>query len=148
MKDIKFRAFCKHDIELNQPLRFDMVHDVEVGETFFRCAEDPEINYTPICVFADPENWFLQQYTGLKDKNGTEIYEGDVVHLNHWKSSDLFDYSSHFVVEYYEGEINFKQGEYNNLKGSLNGKIDIEVIGNIYQNPELLNKPDSPYLLK
>lgn len=80
------------------------------------------------------------QYTGLKDKEGREIYEGDVVKLDHWKSSDLFDYSKPFIVTYYEGEINFKQGEFNNFKGSLNGMLSIEVIGNIHDNKELLNK--------
>jgi uncharacterized phage protein (TIGR01671 family) len=81
----------------------------------------------------------LMQYTGLKDKNNKEIYEGDVVMIDHWKSSDLFDYSKPFSVEYYEGEINFKQGIYNNMKGSLQGKLITEIIGNIYETPHLLN---------
>ncbi|MBU3681620.1 MAG: hypothetical protein FGM16_06750 [Flavobacterium sp.] len=80
----------------------------------------------------------VMQFTGLYSTQGAEIYEGDIVMINHWKSTDLFDYKNPFVVEYYEGEINFKQGEYNNFKGSLSGKLDIEIIGNIYENPELL----------
>ena len=83
-------------------------------------------------------NQTLSQFTGLLDKNGKDIYEGDIVLLNHWKSSDLFNYKLPFIVEYYEGEINFKQKEYNNFKGSLVGKIDIEIIGNQFENPELL----------
>ena len=76
------------------------------------------------------------QYTGLKDKNGKEIYEGDVVILDHWKSQDIFDYSKPFSVTWQDGQIDFRQGLYHNFIGSMNGKIDLRIIGNIYENPE------------
>ena len=84
------------------------------------------------------ENTILMQYTGLKDKNGKEIYEGDVVILDHWKSQDIFDYSKPFSVTWQDGQIDFRQGLYHNFIGSMNGKIDLRIIGNIYENPELL----------
>lgn len=69
----------------------------------------------------------LMQYTGLKDNNGREVYEGDVVKNEYGKVMDIqYDpRSTAFGVgDYYFGTI-----------GS--GKI-LEVIGNIFENPELL----------
>ncbi|WP_273931966.1 YopX family protein [Lacticaseibacillus paracasei] len=76
-----------------------------------------------------PNRFELMQYTGLKDKNGREIYEGDIVKNEYGKVMDIqYDpRSAAFGVgDYYFGTI-----------GS--GKI-IEVIGNIFENPKLLEE--------
>lgn len=71
----------------------------------------------------------LMQYTGLKDKNGTEIYEGDIVKYKRINGS--FDY----------GEIQYNGCAFD-INNSWNLQVyasrEIEVIGNIYENPELL----------
>lgn len=80
----------------------------------------------------------LMQYTGLKDINGVEIYEGDIV------SSDFYEpeFSEVAAVGYDEFEMRFC---FNNKSGDLNGEQDafrygnLTVIGNIHQNPELLD---------
>ena len=69
--------------------------------------------------------YILMQYTGLKDKNGTEIYEGDILQRND---------NSIAVVEFENGMFITK---YDALMWELCENSPI-VIGNIYQNPELL----------
>jgi uncharacterized phage protein (TIGR01671 family) len=82
----------------------------------------------------------LMQYTGLKDKNGKEIYEGDIVDFVFKISKgDVHKRANHTrgAVEWSKNNTAFgiKDGNYYEM---LNGIVSIEVIGNIYANPELL----------
>ena len=75
------------------------------------------------------------QYTGLKDKNGVEIYEMDVVN---WYMD--FGYGSQEIIAeviYEEQGFKYKSGAEIDF---IRGFNDVEVIGNIYENPELLEK--------
>lgn len=90
------------------------------------------------------------QYTGLKDRNDREIYEGDIVEINgikrviHWLKQVL-SYSATGISDYNDytsGKDNWirisNQGGYNlHLSHADCSSQYIEVIGNIYQNPEL-----------
>jgi uncharacterized phage protein (TIGR01671 family) len=77
----------------------------------------------------------IMQYTGLKDRNGVEIYEGDIV-KNGRKDNKIQ------IIEWYRGGFMLKtKGNFGHSSIEIyDGDSDryYEVIGNIYENPELL----------
>lgn len=87
----------------------------------------------------DDDNYVVQQCTGLKDKNGKLIYEGDIIQI-----PDDYDTYGMFACE--KREIYFNEGGFRlkpkwdkNSRGNwLEDTKDFEVIGNIYENPKLL----------
>ena len=123
MREIKFRAWDK---ELN---RMCDVIQLGVRDIIVNSIEEDEISgFLPIDRFE------IMQYTGLKDKNGKEIFEGDIL-LYLRKSKRIVSYKNGAFIRYY--------GNYNEylLYDSFieDGYLtDYEVIGNIYENPELL----------
>lgn len=85
------------------------------------------------CI-AHPEYFVLEQYTGLKDKNGKLIYEGDIVDL-------LTEIDETAVIEWDEVTACFcvvsKSGGFTATFDNYRGD-DLEIIGNIHETPELL----------
>lgn len=135
MREIKFRAW-KH---VNTP---EMFNDVQVID-FKSGIAHLGYSLSSFTKRTDKErldNLILMQYTGLKDKNGVEIYEGDIV---------LFD-SKLYPVTFKNGnfgvnklmKVNLYTDEMREYQEPLwNLVIDgCEVIGNIYEDRELLER--------
>lgn len=78
------------------------------------------------------QNYDWVQFTGLTDKNGKEIYEGDIVQL--YGFSDKYKISYGNGCFYLEGIEDFTQ----DIMFSYQESNKVEVIGNVYENPELL----------
>ena len=88
----------------------------------------------------------IMQYTGLKDKNGKEIYEGDILlctgKKGYWPERETVYKKS--VIEWWQSHCNLGyrlrdgRGKTLMVKPSSLRTMQVEVIGNIYENPELL----------
>lgn len=105
--------------------------------------DSKKVQYTDefgILRFIKFENTILMQFTGLKDKNGKEIFEGDII----TDGTSIVDVKSHQTLGFYtvvNGEERFF-GSNTSIKNFENDVEEFssvtEIIGNIYENPELL----------
>ena len=130
MREIKFRAWSSGRKEM---------------------AEVENINFKGNAVYliskylrlvANLDETELMQFTGLQDENGVDIYEGDIINLSY----EYFD--GHFRDNEIVGKVYFEDSSfrmsYKKYDEIREWRIDepeilsIEVIGNIYENPELL----------
>lgn len=94
------------------------------------------------------DNGIICEFTGLHDKNGKEIYEGDIVKINNDVAS-MFNIKSTGKVEYNNGLFLVRNGDEIGILSSLFILADTkyclrgEVIGNIYENSDLLKGADN-----
>ncbi len=123
MREIKFRAWDKKENKMQQVVQILYGHEASnypLSVDFFRSVKSRLI-----------EDIELMQYTGLKDKNGVEIYEGDIIKMESGITQLIKFGEGLFEVWDDENTKGFPFGLWNINK-------DSEVIGNIYENKELL----------
>lgn len=81
----------------------------------------------------------LMQSTGLKDKNGKEIFEGDVVQFEDCYTESDFLYINKGIVEWSQGSFTVTNRDSVEMEDLLDGEIlDVTIIGNIYENSALM----------
>ena len=81
----------------------------------------------------------LMQSTGLLDKNGKEIFEGDVVQFEDCSETSDFLYINIGIIEWLQGCFHVTNRDSVLMEDLLDGdSLDVTIIGNIYENPELL----------
>lgn len=139
MRDIKFRVWIRiqYDFEkTNNPYQMIYPHLDKDTWWVIDCKTQTLMEGEGGVMSSFP--MYVMQYTGLKDKNGKEIYEGDILSDN--TLPRVVAWGSRSNTTYGHGDsttelnIGFKFSSWGSRVGS------IEVIGNIYENPELIEK--------
>lgn len=131
MREIKFRAYDKDDKVMRS--WNELILEKDKGDNFYL------LGYEKNKVETDYDHdQVLMQYTGLTDKNGTEIYEGDVCKTVISSGSPLGTLD---VVKYCNGGFKLVDIEDRLLPINFDNSdiISIEIIGNVFQNGELLH---------
>lgn len=125
MREIKFRVWCKNKNEWEK----DYMSLSQTGQLIDVFKNKP----------VSHENHIIQMHTGLKDKNGKEIYEGDIFIINkdddEWYDTVIWDSRlARFELNHFRSPVTdislLDARKYKNC----------EIIGNIYENPELLEE--------
>lgn len=134
MREIKFRAWNKDSKKMYK------IGQITLEEGTWNYEPDNR-EYIGMSIPYQP-SFVLMQYTGLKDKNEKEIYEGDIIEIKGYSNKG---YNTGLVKEIYV--VEFKDFCWScGIKSLLNlatiNWASIEVIGNIYDNPELLSEKE------
>jgi len=144
MRQIKFRAWVEEIKYMNYT--FDAI-----AWSGLKWSKE----YPMLCDFSYDEDEFqnaiLMQYTGLKDKNGKEIYEGDILSFIEVDEDSAFGREEKLLgkIEWINDCAQFRCVYPSGLRRELYTIVgadyiyDVQVIGNIYENPELLQDPIS-----
>ena len=107
----------------------------------FAVVKPFKVNMDNECSYYEVDEDTIGQFTGLHDKNGKEIYEGDIL-ICIGQREDNMGQKYYRKVLFNNGSFGMKIPEYNCTSSLcnhvVNGNLNWEVIGNIYDNPELL----------
>lgn len=150
MREIKFRAIPENRYDENVDSILDSIAFYTEGKGFDDTFVYGHLNGDYILgdtldateEYYNPSYWIkidkdtIMQYTGLKDKNGVEVYEGDIVSWNN-KIGYIGFLKQEMGYCIILKDTDFRLG-HRNIGSGYDFNADIEVIGNIYENPELI----------
>ena len=135
MRELKFRAWDNLEKRMRKVVSLHWQGDKLVSAKL-------EGDNEPITIEG---RLMIEQFTGLKDKNGTEIYESEIVSLRLWGSNG-YEYENG-IVRHYPPSAAFKwfsleddENDCNNYWLQHADSDGREVVGNIHENPELLEE--------
>jgi uncharacterized phage protein (TIGR01671 family) len=124
MKEIKYRAWEKNLKEIIPVHNIDFVNRMINTGSAWRLFDEIK----------------LMRFIGKTDKNGKEIYEGDIVQIKHFYKNREHTGKVVYCLNRFEVE-DFYFPHYDDPSNAFESGMGIvEVVGNIYENPELLNK--------
>lgn len=146
-REIKFRSWDEQSKEMHHD--FQYIDSGKEGNDWIVFKSDRQKLSKKPHPFENPywrQQYKIMQYTGLKDKNGKEIYEGDIFSPG-WVPGEVF------VVIYYDKTSRFCELRRGSVRANkvniiMDGSFLIsehkkpEIIGNIYENGDLLNGKD------
>jgi len=134
MREIKFRAWddkCKQWADHGDSHSLD---DLYYQDEYYPLADIDFLHGPQNLIKNYGDRITVEQFTGLRDKNGNEIYEGDIVHTDwHWSKSEKLTQP----VEYYSA--NGLYSPFGTDDWAWDAKV-CEIIGNIHENPELVGE--------
>lgn len=147
MREIKFRFYSKKHKQMYRAESLfcragDGIFDGAL--TDFKRYDSTMSENEEVAFNKDEDS--LMQYTGLKDRNGKDIYEADILHVS-WYNFGKKNLGIHKGFnEVVKWEISEDEGQYEDHSDGFSGfknyskkdYIFVEVIGNIFENPELL----------
>ena len=133
MRDIKFRVWDKFEKRIYkvEEIRWNCFKEIELISVYENDSLCKSYVKNHNVERHNIKALELMKYTGLKDKNGKEIYEGDIVEYD-----DVL-----WTIEYSKEDGAFILNSYDILENFRNTDSKwVEVIGNIYENPNLLQE--------
>ena len=142
MREIEFRVWDNQEkVYLNKK---DIAID-NLGNIFiFEVCDDNDADLWHVRILSDPDNerYVIEQTTGLTDKNGTEIFESDIVkYYPHHRGVPYRVYWDDKSAKFLIGRDGVIGQSFSDIMHSLNtGRIALEVVGNVHENPELLEE--------
>ena len=133
----KFRAYHKKKERLVDVLEINFEYNT-VTLAIETDSDEEYYWWSSTCHLDEVE---LMQYTGLTDKNGVEIYEGDIIFIKQTNVIDkMIPHETHREVIFHEGAFTINDKIKWNLGLYYKPDEELEVIGNIYQHSHLLKE--------
>jgi len=141
-RQLKFRIWNNTDKEMyfSKPLEFRNLGymDIEDGGDGLYGLMGHALT-TSKGIDTNKKEFIIQQFTGLKDKDGKEIYEGDIIIYNRAFEQEREVKELISFVRYQEAKFGFDLTGFNGMFFDLCDEYNLEVVGNIFENSELLN---------